>query len=99
MDFVRTPDARFERLLDYPFKPHYEDIDNLRMHYVDEGPATRNLERRPLPAGRFASSLCPGDKRPTCLCARKLICLINLSKRAALLFCLTRSEEHTSELQ
>lgn len=39
MDFVRTPDARFERLLDYPFKPHYEDIDNLRMHYVDEGPA------------------------------------------------------------
>ena len=39
MDFVRTPDARFERLLDYPFEPNYVELDSLRMHYVDEGPA------------------------------------------------------------
>ncbi len=39
MDFVRTPDTRFERLLDYPFEPHYAELDSLRMHYVDEGPA------------------------------------------------------------
>ncbi|SOB78161.1 haloalkane dehalogenase [Marinobacter sp. LV10R510-11A] len=39
MDFVRTPDARFERLLDYPFEPHYVDVAGLQVHYVDEGPA------------------------------------------------------------
>ena len=39
MDFVRTPDTRFKQLLDYPFEPNYVDLDNLRMHYVDEGPA------------------------------------------------------------
>jgi haloalkane dehalogenase len=40
---LRTPDARFANLPDYPFAPHYIDIDDpqlgaLRMHYVDEGP-------------------------------------------------------------
>ena len=39
MDSLRTPDERFNRLLDYPFEPHYLDVDGLRMHYVDEGPA------------------------------------------------------------
>ena len=33
----RTPDARFANIEDYPFEPHYIDIDGLRMHYVDEG--------------------------------------------------------------
>ncbi|HEX2849932.1 MAG TPA: alpha/beta fold hydrolase [Acidimicrobiales bacterium] len=37
--FVRTPDANFEDLVDFPFAPSYVDIDGLRMHYVDEGPA------------------------------------------------------------
>ena len=39
MDFLRTPDSRFERLLDYPFEPHYADVGGLRMHYLDEGQA------------------------------------------------------------
>lgn len=39
MDALRTPDERFNRLLDYPFEPHYIEVDGLRMHYVDEGPA------------------------------------------------------------
>jgi len=39
MQALRTPDARFENLPDYPFEPHYVDIAGLRMHYVDEGPA------------------------------------------------------------
>jgi haloalkane dehalogenase len=44
MDFLRTPDSRFENLPGYPFAPHYLDVaardtDNLRMHYVDEGPS------------------------------------------------------------
>ena len=38
----RTPDERFENLKDYPFDPHYVEVDSqvgrLRMHYVDEGP-------------------------------------------------------------
>ncbi|MCW2755320.1 MAG: dhmA [Marmoricola sp.] len=40
MDALRTPDARFDGLPDYPFAPHYLELaDDLRMHYVDEGPA------------------------------------------------------------
>ena len=38
----RTPDERFEELDDYPFAPHYVEVDSkigkLRMHYVDVGP-------------------------------------------------------------
>ncbi|MCA9586630.1 MAG: haloalkane dehalogenase [Myxococcales bacterium] len=39
MDALRTPESRFEDLPGYPFAPHYVDVgDDLRMHYVDEGP-------------------------------------------------------------
>jgi haloalkane dehalogenase len=38
MKILRTPDDRFESLKDYPFAPHYVDVGELRMHYVDEGP-------------------------------------------------------------
>ncbi len=38
MKTVRTPDSRFQNLPDYNFKPNYVEIDDLRMHYVDEGP-------------------------------------------------------------
>lgn len=39
MKILRTPDARFASLPDYPFAPRYADVgDGLRMHYVDEGP-------------------------------------------------------------
>ncbi|HEY8173587.1 MAG TPA: haloalkane dehalogenase [Dehalococcoidia bacterium] len=38
MEALRTPDERFAKLPDYPFAPHYVDIDGLRMHYLDEGP-------------------------------------------------------------
>lgn len=39
MKILRTPEERFHNLPDYPFAPHYIDIDDMRMHYVDEGPA------------------------------------------------------------
>jgi len=39
MEALRTPDDRFMGLPGYDFAPHYADIDGLRMHYVDEGPA------------------------------------------------------------
>lgn len=39
---MRTPDARFETLPDYPFEAHYLNLDDfaggsLRLHYLDEG--------------------------------------------------------------
>jgi len=39
VDTLRTPDERFEGLAGYPFSPHYADVDGIRVHYVDEGPA------------------------------------------------------------
>lgn len=42
LNALRTPDARFENLPDWPYAPRYvEDLpgyEGLRMHYVDEGP-------------------------------------------------------------
>lgn len=44
MDVLRTPESRFENLVDFPFAAHYVDVaasdtPPLRMHYIDEGPA------------------------------------------------------------
>ena len=43
MDVLRTPDERFANLPDFPFEPHYVEVDSgagttLRIHYLDEGP-------------------------------------------------------------
>jgi haloalkane dehalogenase len=38
MNVTRTPDSAFSDLDSYPFAPHYVDVEDLRMHYVDEGP-------------------------------------------------------------
>jgi haloalkane dehalogenase len=38
VEFVRTPDERFDGLLDFSYEPSDVDIDGLRMAYVDEGP-------------------------------------------------------------
>jgi len=43
MKTLRTPDDRFENLPDFPYPPHYVEIDDgeggrLRVHYLDEGP-------------------------------------------------------------
>ena len=37
IDVFRTPDERFASLPDYPFAPHWLDLDGLSLHYVDEG--------------------------------------------------------------
>jgi haloalkane dehalogenase len=37
VDAYRTPDERFDGLPGYSFEPRYEEIDGLRLHYVDEG--------------------------------------------------------------
>jgi haloalkane dehalogenase len=43
MKVLRTPEASFADITDYPYTPHYVEIDDLdggqlRVHYVDEGP-------------------------------------------------------------
>ena len=42
MEMLRTPDNHFQHLPDYPFEPHYTEIDSgeggsLRIHHIDEG--------------------------------------------------------------
>lgn len=62
----RTPEERFAGLPDFPFEPHYVEIDGLRMHYLEEGrgdpllllhgePTWSFLYRKMIPAlrGRF----------------------------------------------
>jgi haloalkane dehalogenase len=48
IEVLRTPEERFGGLLDYPFMPHYVEIDagddvgtRLRVHYVDEQPSEK----------------------------------------------------------
>ncbi len=48
MKTLRTPDERFAGLADFPFEPHYVEVDDgdggsLRVHHLDEGPAGGDL--------------------------------------------------------
>jgi haloalkane dehalogenase len=39
LDYLRTPDARFDNLPDYKFTPNYRNLEaGLRLHFIDEGP-------------------------------------------------------------
>jgi pimeloyl-ACP methyl ester carboxylesterase len=46
IEFLRTTDERFENLPNFPYKPHYienlQGYEDLRMHYIDEGPKDSN---------------------------------------------------------
>ncbi|MBI5667593.1 MAG: haloalkane dehalogenase [Chloroflexi bacterium] len=37
MPILRTPDDRFQDLPDFPYAPHYVDLNGLRVHYIAEG--------------------------------------------------------------
>lgn len=37
MSVIRTPEERFSKLPDFPYAPHYVEVNGLRVHYVDEG--------------------------------------------------------------
>ena len=37
-EFIRTPDENFENLADFKFAPHYHNWQDMKMHFVDEGP-------------------------------------------------------------
>ena len=36
--FVRTPESNFEGLAGFPYSPNYHVWQDLRVHYIDEGP-------------------------------------------------------------
>jgi len=46
IEFVRTPEERFENVPDFPYKPRYienlKDFEELKMCYYDEGPKDSN---------------------------------------------------------
>ena len=37
MAVIRTPEERFAHLPDFPYQPHYVEVNGMRVHYVDEG--------------------------------------------------------------
>jgi haloalkane dehalogenase len=43
VEILRTPEARFASLDDYPFEPHYLEWKGLRIHYVDSGPGSAGV--------------------------------------------------------
>jgi haloalkane dehalogenase len=68
MAVLRTPDERFQDLLDYDFEPHYaaivdERLGPLRMHYLDEGdpagPAVLMLHGEPTWSYLFRHAVAP----------------------------------------
>jgi haloalkane dehalogenase len=40
IEFVRTPEACFDGIPNFPYEPKYVEIDGLRQAYVEDGPAT-----------------------------------------------------------
>ena len=39
-EFVRTEDKNFESLINFDYSPNYHKWQDLRLHYIDEGPKT-----------------------------------------------------------
>jgi len=37
MKLLQTPEERFKDLPDFPFKPHFVEVDGINIHYIDEG--------------------------------------------------------------
>jgi haloalkane dehalogenase len=47
MPVIRTPEERFKNLPDFPFQPHYVEVNGLRIHYIDEGEVILCLHGEP----------------------------------------------------
>jgi haloalkane dehalogenase len=71
----RTPDERFEGLPDFPFAPHYRQVDGLRLVHIDEGdgapvvfvhgePTWSYLWRKVIPPVRDAGFRCIAPDHP-----------------------------------
>src|SRR3954467_562346 len=68
-DAVRTPEGALEGLPDFPFEPHYREVDGLRLAHLDEGegppvvffhgePTWSYLWRKVIPTVRDAGHRC-----------------------------------------
>jgi haloalkane dehalogenase len=75
MDAIRTPDELLEDLPDFPFTPHYRQVDGLRIAHVDEGdgppivffhgePTWSFLWRKVIPPVRDAGFRCIAADQP-----------------------------------
>ena len=75
MDAIRTPDELLEGLPDFPFAPHYRQVDGLRIAHVDEGdgppvvffhgePTWSFLWRKVIPPVRDAGFRCIAVDQP-----------------------------------
>ena len=75
VETVRTPEERFEGLPDFPFEPHYREVDGLRLAHVDEGdgqpvvffhgePTWSYLWRKVIPPVRDAGYRCVAPDLP-----------------------------------
>ncbi len=38
MKLLNTPEERFDNLPNFPYEPHFIEVDGIRIHYLDEGP-------------------------------------------------------------
>ena len=74
-DVFRTPDERFDGLPDFPFEPHYREVDGLRLSHLDEGegrpvvffhgePTWSYLWRKVIPPVRDAGHRCIAPDYP-----------------------------------
>ena len=68
-EVYRTPDERFDGLPDFPFEPHYREVDGMRLSHLDEGdgppvvffhgePTWSYLWRKVIPSVRDAGYRC-----------------------------------------
>jgi haloalkane dehalogenase len=68
-EVYRTPDERFDGLPDFPFEPHYREVDGMRLAHLDEGdgppvvffhgePTWSYLWRKVIPSVRDAGYRC-----------------------------------------
>jgi haloalkane dehalogenase len=75
VETVRTPEERFEGLPDFPFEPHYREVDGLRLAHLDEGdgqpvvffhgePTWSYLWRKVIPPVRDAGYRCLAPDLP-----------------------------------
>jgi haloalkane dehalogenase len=75
VDAIRTPDELLEGLPDFPFAPHYRQVDGLRIAHVDEGdgppvvffhgePTWSFLWRKVIPPVRDAGFRCIAADQP-----------------------------------
>jgi haloalkane dehalogenase len=75
VDAIRTPDDLLEDLPDFPFAPHYRQVDGLRMAHLDEGegppvvffhgePTWSFLWRKVIPPVRDAGFRCIAADQP-----------------------------------